>query len=56
MANFYAQLKGLISGCDVSFIEPLSYMKHFTTAENTEESAAAEKIILLYKNVSIHHF
>lgn len=51
MANFYAKVKTLLRDCDISYIEPLSYMKHFTTAERSE-SSNSEKIVLLYKNVS----
>lgn len=54
MANFYAQLKQLIKDCDILFIEPLSYMKHFSNAEN--ESVSTGKIVLLYKNVCISYF
>lgn len=53
MANFYAEVKQLIKGCDISFIEPLSYMKHFLTSENLNEVASTGKIVLLYKNVSV---
>lgn len=52
MANFYAEIKHLIKDCDISFIEPLSYMKHFSTGENRDVIAASGKIVLLYKNVS----
>lgn len=52
MANFYAEIKHLIKDCDTSFIEPLSYMKHFSSAENPDAAAATGKIILLYKRVS----
>lgn len=51
MANFYAKVKTLLRDCDISYIEPLSYMKHFTTADRSE-SSNSEKIVLLYKNVS----
>lgn len=53
MANFYAEVKNLINGCDISFIEPLSYMKHFSTTQNPNATNATEKIVLLYKKVSI---
>lgn len=46
MANVYAKIKQLIHDCDISYIDPLSYMKHFTAVDNSE------KIILLYKKVS----
>lgn len=45
--NFYAKLKQLFSGCDTSYIEPLSYIKQFLIAESTH----SEKIVLLYKKV-----
>lgn len=51
MANFYAEIKNLINDCDISFIEPLSYMKHFSTAQNASASGASEKVVLLYKKV-----
>lgn len=46
MANFYAKLKSWVNDCDTAYIEPLSYIKHFST------STTPEKIILLYKKVS----
>ncbi|XP_031631660.1 protein zwilch [Contarinia nasturtii] len=48
MANFYAKVRQLINDCDISYIEPLSYIKHFTTVENTN-AATLDKVILLYK-------
>lgn len=51
MANFYAKIKQLIRDCDISYIEPLSYMKHFITDDNYSETST-DKIILLYKLVS----
>lgn len=55
MANFYAELKQLLKGCDISFIEPLSYMKHFSIGPTLDEWDTAEKIVLLYKTVSIRN-
>lgn len=51
MANFYAKVKQLIKNCDISFIEPLSYIKHITESENAD-AIASDKIVLLYKKVS----
>ncbi|XP_055324770.1 protein zwilch [Sitodiplosis mosellana] len=48
MANFYAKIRQLVKDCDISYIEPLSYMKHFTTSENSNASAS-DKIVLFYK-------
>lgn len=46
MANFYAKLKHLVSDCDTSYIEPLSYIKHVIA-----ESTRSDKIVLLYRKV-----
>lgn len=51
MANFYAKVRQLVKDCDISYIEPLSYMKHFTISENSN-APTADKVILLYKKVS----
>lgn len=51
MANFYAKVKQLVKNCDISYIEPLSYMKHITESENADANAS-DKIVLLYKKVS----
>lgn len=64
MANFYAKIKQMIKDCDSSYIEPLSYIKHFSTQEHSNASSHPDKIILLYKRVSkifqhrkiIYHF
>lgn len=50
MANFYGKLKELIQDCDISYIEPLTYIKHFSQPENID--APTEKIILFYNRVS----
>lgn len=52
MANVYAKIRQLINDCDISYIEPLSYLKHFTIAENAN-APTVDKVILLYKRVSI---
>lgn len=46
MANFYAKVRQTIKDCDISFIEPLTYIKHLTTPQNSD------KIVLFYKKVS----
>lgn len=51
MANFYAKVKESIKDCDISYIEPLTYIKLFSSQENVD--AATEKIILFYKQVSL---
>lgn len=51
MANFYAKVRQLVKDCDISYIEPLSYIKHFATSENVD-SSASDKVVLLYKRVS----
>lgn len=52
MANFYAKLKEMFGDCDVSYIEPLSYMKLFSSHQHLD--AAKSKTILFYKRVSIY--
>lgn len=52
MANFYAKLKEMFEDCDVSYIEPLSYMKLFMSHQHLD--AAKSKTILFYKRVSIY--
>lgn len=51
MANFYADVKELLKDCDISFVEPLSYLKHFLTGENRDEKQSTDKIVLIYEHV-----
>lgn len=54
MANFYAKIRPVVKDCDISYIEPLSYMKHITVSENSNETS--DKIVLLYKKVSKYYY
>lgn len=51
MAHFYAKVRQTILDCDISYIEPLTYIKHFTLPEHSSASTS-EKIVLLFKKVS----
>lgn len=46
MANFYAKLKQTIRDCDILFVEPLSYMKHFDGSQCKDKSATQKQLLL----------